>query len=255
MSGVFDESYASAYDEMYADKDDSGECNAVMRLVEKFAEGKIKRVLDLGCGTGRHAIPLAARGLDITGVDFSEAMLKRARARPRPAGGSLEFLQGDVRAFTGNGPYDAVLMNFNVLGYMNTNDDLRGAFATARRNLRPGGVFVADFWHGPAVMADPPGDRLREVNTSQGRFLRFSSGVNQPERQRMEITIKVIQTKDAAILSETQEVHGMRYFFPLELELALHAQGLKLAALTGFPNVDQPVSDKRWLAALTAVAQ
>ena len=63
MSGVFDEAYAAVYDATYRDKDDAAECDAALALAAKFGDGKIKTVLDLGCGTGRHAAHLAARGL------------------------------------------------------------------------------------------------------------------------------------------------------------------------------------------------
>ena len=71
MTGVFNEAYASAYDAMYADKSNAAECDAVVSLFRKCGDGKISRLLDLGCGTGRHAIELAGRGFDVTGVDFS----------------------------------------------------------------------------------------------------------------------------------------------------------------------------------------
>ncbi|MBL8550624.1 MAG: class I SAM-dependent methyltransferase [Hyphomonadaceae bacterium] len=256
MTQVFEEAYAAAYDAMYRDKDDAGECDAVMRLVDRHADGPVRRVLDLGCGTGRHAIEFAARGLDVVGVDFSEPMLKRARERAaeRKGAGKLQFLQGDARDFSGEAPFDAVMMNFNVFGYMNTNADLRGALTTARRNLRKGGVFVADLWYGPAVLADPPGDRLREIEIEGGRLLRFSSGRHEPDRQRMQITIRVMHIAGGRVLSDSEETHGMRYFFPLELDFALAAHGLKLDALTGFPGVDEPASVRRWMCALAATA-
>ena len=63
MSGVFNEAYASAYDVMYADKNNTAECDAIVGLFQKFGDGRISRILDLGCGTGRHAVEFAKRGL------------------------------------------------------------------------------------------------------------------------------------------------------------------------------------------------
>jgi SAM-dependent methyltransferase len=253
VTEVFNEEYASAYDVMYADKDNGAECDAVLALLERFGDGKITRFLDLGCGTGRHAVEFATRGFDVTGVDFSEAMLSRARQRAH-AGGALRFVQGDARAYRSATPFDAVLMNFNVLGYMNSNDDLTAALATARANLRAGGVFVADFWYGPAVVADPPGDRLREIVAGDRRFLRHSHGVHEADHQRIRIAIRVIELQGDRVRADSEEVHGMRYFFPLELELALRTHGFRLAAMTGYPDVDQPASSGAWMAALVAVA-
>ena len=69
-----------------------------------------QRLLDLGCGTGRHAVPLAGRGLAVTGVDLSPAMLQRARARADDAGVEVELIEADARDLPhGLGPYDAVI--------------------------------------------------------------------------------------------------------------------------------------------------
>jgi len=254
MSSVFNEAYASAYDVMYADKDNTAECDAVVGLIQKFGDGKISRILDLGCGTGRHAVEFARRGFDVTGVDFSDAMLTRARERATASGGKLDFVQGDARTYRGTAPFDAVLMNFNVLGYMNSNDDLTSALATARTNLRPGGIFAADFWYGPAVVIDPPGERLREIAAGEAKFLRHSRGTHEPEQHRIRIAIRVIELQEDRVRSDSEEVHTMRYFFPLELDLALRAHGFRSVALTGYPDISKPVNTREWLAALAAVA-
>ena len=254
MTGVFNEAYASAYDVMYADKSNAGECDAVVALFGKCGDGRISRILDLGCGTGRHAIEFARRGFDVTGVDFSEAMLTRARERGAPGAGSLEFIQGDARTYRSAATFDAVLMNFNVLGYMSSNDDFVAALQTARANLRTGGLFVADFWYGPAVVVDPPGERLREISGQESKFLRHSRGMHDPDRQCIRIAIRVIEMQGDRIRTDTEEVHTMRYFFPLELDLALQSRSFRLAALTAYPDVEKPASANEWLAALAAVA-
>lgn len=66
-------------------------------------------VVDVGCGTGRHAVSLAARGLRVTGVDLSPAMLARARDRAEAAGVEVELLEADARALPSIGPFDAAI--------------------------------------------------------------------------------------------------------------------------------------------------
>src|SRR5579872_1733944 len=254
MTGVFNEAYASAYDAMYADKSNAAECDALAALFHKHGDGRISRILDLGCGTGRHATELAGRGFDVTGVDFSEAMLARARERAHPGKGSLDFERGDARSYRSTEPFDAVLMNFNVLGYMSSNQDFTAALVTARANLREGGVFVADFWYGPAVVIDPPGERFREIAAGETRILRHSRGTHEPDRQCIRITIRVIEVQQGRIRSDSEEVHDMRYFFPLELELALQLHGFGLGALTAYPDIEKPPNANQWLAAFCAIA-
>ncbi len=87
MSEPFAGLYAETYDALYGDKDTAAECNLIERL---FAtrDGGVETVLELGCGTGNHAIPLAARGYWVTGVDRSGDMIAAAAAK---AGEAVRF--------------------------------------------------------------------------------------------------------------------------------------------------------------------
>jgi len=257
MTGVFDDQYAAAYDAVYSDKDYAGECDALESLIGRFGDGGIRRLLDLGCGTGRHAVHFAQRGFQVLGVDRSEAMLVHAhqRARASQLCEKVDFLRGDARDFSSGDKFDAVLMNFNVLGYMLTNDDVIGALKSARGNVRDGGLLIADFWYGPAVVVDPPGTRRRQIEGPDGPMVRTSSGEHFPRQQSCAITISVGRMKGGRLVDETEEVHRVRYFFPLELEMLLRCNGFRLQALTGFPEVETPPSEQKWVAALVAAAQ
>src|SRR5947209_19234510 len=89
---VFGQEYASIYNLLYEDKDYAAECDVLERVFRTFGSRQVHRVLDLGCGTGNHAVPLAERGYQVVGVDRSEDMLARARAR----GSAAEFRSGDL---------------------------------------------------------------------------------------------------------------------------------------------------------------
>jgi ubiquinone/menaquinone biosynthesis C-methylase UbiE len=95
MSNIFEADYAAAYDVVYAEKDYQQEADAVFSLIEQYGELVVQRILDLGCGTGRHAILLAERGLDVTGVDQSKPMLELAqqRALASRCKGRTEFVE------------------------------------------------------------------------------------------------------------------------------------------------------------------
>jgi SAM-dependent methyltransferase len=256
MSEVFRREYAAAYDVIYGEKDYCGECDAIVRLVEKFGDKRVERVIDLGCGTGRHASLLHQRGFNVTGVDRSESMLSFAwqRIGSDQSHKRIRFVQGDIRDLKFSNPFDLALMNFNVLGYMNSNDDLLAALASARRNLREGGLFIADFWYGPAVLADLPGDRVRELALPDGRLFRMASGEHVPERQCCDIRITLLQLQGDRVASETKETHRVRYFFPLELDLALRATNFQFVGVSAFPETGSPPRTDRWLAAVVAVA-
>ncbi|MFN2332922.1 MAG: class I SAM-dependent methyltransferase, partial [Wenzhouxiangellaceae bacterium] len=80
-------------------------------------------VLDLGCGPGRHALPLARAGLDVTAVDTSEALLEQLRQRAADLDLSLEIRQEDMREFTRPGAFDAVLVMWTTFGYFEDEAD------------------------------------------------------------------------------------------------------------------------------------
>ncbi len=256
MTGIFNDSYAKTYDTVYAEKNYSGECEAIGRLIAKFGRGESRSLLDLGCGTGRHAVIFAERGFGVTGVDRSEPMVARARERAKlkEFGANPEFLNGDIKDFSAKQPFDVALMNFNVIGYMSSNDDALNALGAARKNLRHEGLLIADFWYGPAVVVDPPGENTREFESEDARVVRYSSGHHLPDRQCCEISVQVTRFKGDRVIDETREVHLVRYFFPLELELMLRISGFRLMALTGFPDIDAPASAHKWAAAMVAIA-
>jgi SAM-dependent methyltransferase len=256
VTGVFNDAHAATYDTVYAEKNYAAECEAMATLIAKFGRGEIRKMLDLGCGTGRHAVIFAGRGLDVTGVDQSEPMVARARERAAQLklGANPEFLSGDIRNFSGAKPFDVALMNFNVIGYMSSNDDALGALSSARKNLRQDGLFIADFWYGPAVDVDPPGENTREFEAGGVRVIRSSSGLHLPDSQACEISVKVTRLQGDRVIDEALETHRVRYFFPLELELMLRISGFRLMALTGFPDIDTPASARKWAAAMVAIA-
>lgn len=100
--------------------------------------------LDLGCGPGRHAIPLARRGFRVTAVDLSAFQLARARDHAAAAQVSVEFVQADMRAFVRAGAFDLAVSLFTSFGYFEDPADDRRVLDNVRRSLRPGGVLVMD---------------------------------------------------------------------------------------------------------------
>jgi len=100
--------------------------------------------LDLGCGPGRHAIPLARRGFRVTAVDLSAFHLTKARERAEAAQVAVEFVQSDMRAFVRADAFDLAVSLFTSFGYFEDPlDDLR-VLRHVHQSLRPGGVLVMD---------------------------------------------------------------------------------------------------------------
>ena len=125
-------------------REGADEVQKAVRLAALGGESKGRAVLDLCCGPGRHAVPLAERGFRVTGVDRTELFLELARERARLAGVSLELVRADMREFRRPESYDLALSLFTSFGYFETRADDLLVLRNVRASLRPRGVFVMD---------------------------------------------------------------------------------------------------------------
>jgi SAM-dependent methyltransferase len=207
-------------------------------------------VLDLGCGTGGHALVLAERGYQLVGVDRAPDMLEQARAR----NSSARFQLGEISTIRLDETFDAVLMMFAVLGYQVGNVDLQAALTTARQHLNQHGLFFCDFWYGPAVLAQRPSERVKVIDTSEGQIIRVAAGELDALHNACVVRYHVWRISDSRVAAEVREQHPMRYFFAPELELVLAASGFELVRLGAFPNLEDEPTEQTWNVALVARA-
>jgi ubiquinone/menaquinone biosynthesis C-methylase UbiE len=138
----FDERYLHEYEPLFSLRRDRTE---VARVLDVLGLPVGSRVLDVACGQGRHAHLLAEAGLDVDGVDFSEELLARARARG--TGPGLRYTHGDMRALPPewSGVFDAVVSLSTSFGFFRDPADDVVALGEFARVLRPGGMLL---WHG-----------------------------------------------------------------------------------------------------------
>ena len=250
MSGVFEPAYAHHYDALYGEKNYAAECDAIEELFRRYSATPPRALLDLGCGTGTHALLLSERGYAVTGVDRSPAMLALARekienavtrVRVRP-----EFLEGDIRALQLGRTFDAALMLFAVLGYQTSDADVSAAMRSVASHLRPGGVFICDLWFGPAVLAIGTSDRVKVIDEPGGQLHRTSSGLLDTANHTCRVNFQTWRTIGDRVVDESAEAHTMRYFFQPELERFFNDAGLELCAISPFENLDVQPGPGTW---------
>lgn len=244
MTTVFD-SYSRYYDLLYRDKDYAGESAYVAAQLKRRAP-RATRILELGCGTGAHAEHLARMGFSVHGVDRSESMLARAAARRSgPAAdvaARLAFGAGDVRAVRTGDHYDAVISLFHVMSYQATNADLQAAFATAAAHLQPGGLFLFDFWYGPAVLDQRPETRVKRLEDDAIRVTRIAEPVLHDAEGAVDVNYTVfIEDKAGGGVRQVHETHRMRYLFLPELALLRGGLFTEVATLAWLSE-DRPSS-------------
>ena len=253
---VFNSLYAGQYDQLYAEKSYTTECDIVVEAARRHLARAPQTILDIGCGTGAHAIELARRGYKVTGVDLSQAMLDHAQSKAAALDSSSrpDFLQGDARNFSTGRTHDLAIMMFAVVGYLTSNDDVLAGLRNIRRHLAPGALLVCDFWYGPSVLSVRPTDRVRVIDTQDGRVIRAASTALDISRHTADVTFKLWTLKEDRLANETTETHRMRYFFPQEFALFLQMAGFESTCMTAFPSLDEALSDQTWNALVVARA-
>ena len=248
MRELFGSEYADAYDHLYKDKDYVKECELIDRLLRTYGDASVRSLLDLGCGTGSHALPLAERGYAVVGVDRSDNMLQSARkkAAGQKIEGNATFYEGDIRSFQLEHSFDASLLMFAVLGYQLENSDVLAALRTARKHTRSGGVLIFDVWYGPAVLRQGPSDRVKSIKTEKGQILRLASGQLDTQHHLCRVSYHLWRMEGDRLTGETAETHLMRFFFPLELNLFLECCGFAPIRLGAFPEFDREPDETTW---------
>ncbi len=152
----WDRDLAEVYDAMYADQFASDAADAMVEVLAELAgDGP---VLELAVGTGRIALPLAAKGVDVHGIELSRHMVQQLRAKR--GGGAIPVAVGDMTTARVAGRFSLVYLVANTIMNVTTQDEQLMVFANAAEHLEDGGCFVVEVVV-PQLHAIPPGERSR----------------------------------------------------------------------------------------------
>ena len=241
---IFAAPYARLYDAMYATKDYGRETDAVEGAIRRYGDGgAYRRILDLGCGTGNHSLPLARRGYEMTGVDLSADMVALARRKAEGAGIRARFETGDVRTVDLGERFDAAIILFAVLGYLTSDEDVAAGLANIRRHLRPGGVLVIDVWNRATVLREGARDRISVMDEADRQIIKASLRTLAPGGSHVNVRVRVWEIRGAAVTGTADETHRMRPFARDELDRFVRASGMTPRAFFAFPDLDAPVGE------------
>ncbi len=240
------EGYANFYDLLYQDKNYQEECNFVRHIFEICGEREIRTVLDIGCGTGSHALLFSAMGYIVTGVDLSEKMLQFARGKAAEQNRQMHFQQGDIRYLDLPQRFDAALAMFTVLGYQTTNQDVENTIRSVRKHLNPGGLFIFDVWFGPAVLNERPAERIKSVEKDDVRITRCAHPILDILNQTVEVNYTASEVRGGNLVAEVKESHLVRFFFYQELLYLLERNGFQVLKICPFMDWDGQLDERCW---------
>jgi SAM-dependent methyltransferase len=224
----FGDLYSQYYDLLYCDKDYNSEVKYIDSLIKENAKNA-KKILDMGCGTGKHAELLCNKDYTVHGIDLSEDMLKIAKDRRKGKEKQLSFSHSNIQNLSLDKKFDVVISLFHVMSYQNSNEELIKAFETVKKHLKDGGLFIFDFWYGPAVLRDLPTTRIKRFENENLKVTRIAEPLLHSQENIVDVNYDIfIEDKNTNNVLRKKELHKMRYFFDTELELICNKVGFKI---------------------------
>jgi SAM-dependent methyltransferase len=187
----------------------------VDRLAELACGG---RVLEFGIGTGRVAVPLSQRGVPVTGIDLSRAMIDQLRTKADEA--TIPVIIGDMATAVAPGKYALVYLVYNTISNLQTQVEQVECFRNAARHLLPGGRFVVELWV-PELRKLPPGQHAMVFNCKPGYI-----GVDTYDVLRQHVVSHHFTFDDGAQARLSR--CPCRYIWPTELDLMAQLAGFTL---------------------------
>ena len=213
--GYFDERIAAAYDDSIGEEFDPGFIDAVVDLLADLADGG--RTLEFAIGTGRIAVPLSRRGLRVSGIDMSRAMV--ARLRDKPGADAIDVTIGDMSTTRVDGSFSLVYLVFNTIENVTTQLGQVDCFRNAAAHLEPGGCFLTEVGV-PDLQRLPPGERFRPFRVSQTGW-----GFDE-----YDVVNQGLISHHFDVVGDRLDRVSMpfRYAYPAEFDLMAHIAGLRL---------------------------
>jgi SAM-dependent methyltransferase len=214
--GHFSEEVASSYDDVPEPMVDGTPVDVAAVVLQELASGG--RVLELAIGTGRVALPLAARGVEIAGVELSQAMLARLRAKS--GGEAIPVVLGDMTSAGAEGAFSLVYLVFNTIENVTTQAGQVAVFRNAAAHLAPGGCFLIECVI-PDLRRLPQGETAVVFDASDRHF-----GIDE-----YDVASQGLISHHFTKLDDGRWDYGsgpFRYVWPAELDLMAELAGLRL---------------------------
>lgn len=214
--GYFGEGVAATYDESTAEMSEPGAVDPVVDLLAELAGDG--RALELGVGTGRIALPLAARGVPVHGIELSRAMV--ARLRDKPGGDAIGVTIGDFATARVDGTFSVAYLVFNTIMNLTTQEAQVACFRNVAEHLAPGGCFVIEVMI-PELRKLPPGQHV----------VPFHVGPTRWGFDTYDVATQTMSSHHLKIADDGRATYTpvpFRYVWPAELDLMAQLAGMRL---------------------------
>ena len=212
-----------------------------LEMYTAFARRAGGPVLDLGCGSGRVAVPLAVAGFEVQGFDASDALLTIAHGKARDQGVTVKLQRADVRRLSTNVTYGLVLCSLDTFLHLQSSEDQLDTLEAVHAVLRPGGMFVVDLFHPVLERLAARDGVLRLQSTFPGpgdaTVIHLVGWEIDPGTQTIVAThIYDLASPEGSLQRRTTTMR-LRYVHRYEMEQALRATGFRQIELYGDPTL------------------
>jgi SAM-dependent methyltransferase len=223
---TFGKTYSKYYNLLYKDKNYLEEYIYIRELIERHGNKNAKNILDIGCGTGKHLGLFKKDGYAVSGVDISENMISEARKYLQQ---EENLLCCKASEFKFNKKFEVIISLFHVMSYHTGNDELEKVFQNVSEHLTDDGLFIFDFWYGPAVLSDPPVVKIKRLEDDEVKITRITEPIMHYNENIVDVNFEIIIEDKKTYLSEKlHEIHKMRYLFLPEIELLTNKNNFEI---------------------------
>jgi SAM-dependent methyltransferase len=199
--------YSKYYDFVYDKKNYKKEVDFFFKLIKKNTP-KIKKVLELGSGTGNHGKYIKEKGYNIIGVEKSLSMIRLSNIKKN----NFKIYNCDLKKFRIHQKFDLIISLFHVINYMVKDSDINKFFETAKFHLNKGGYLLFDTWYTPAVKFRPP-SKIKKIILS--KEFKIIKNVSPKKTSKKTYNIKYnfkIFNRLFKIIDSFDETHKIRHF-------------------------------------------
>jgi len=251
--GIYDGRHAELYDLFYGAKPYAAEAAYLHGLLQRFSPRPVRRLLDIACGTGSHAIELERLGYEVVGSDVSDDMLARAKEKARKAGSKATFERQDMRTLNiAAKPFDAVLCLFDAIGHVQTTAAIKQTFGAVHRHLGQDGLFILEFWHAAAMAGRHDPQRVRKFATGRGEILRLSHTTVDLALQCATVEHAIYDLRSDGTYQTAVERQVNRFFSLPEMTSLLDDCGFDVVKYYSGYSADETLAPDTWHIVLMA---
>lgn len=235
MENIY-QKFGKYYDQIYHSMfDPRMDCDILESLFDKFCRGKPTRILDIGCGTGSHAIELAKRGYKLAGIDLSQVMIEEAKRKADEAKLEVDFQVQDMRYLESNAKFDAAICMFGTFGYLVTNEDLNGFLSGLKNVLDDPSPFLFEFWNTGGVKPESVKQGFKTWVKAKDEkagitLVRLGESKFDVNTNILTVNMEFFVFKGSKVLDSFTEIHELRCFNIPEIKQILLGNGFNLVA-------------------------